>query len=281
MGEEHPFLLPSKAVRRSSRGFWPRVRVRLARIIKAFGRPASYLRRRKPSCRLALCLPKASKSLAFKSKGKPSSNSPTPFHTRDVKGLSGLFSSHHRVNNPLQPPRSHDGGDFYDENEHALESLALLHLQSSYKDDNVLPTPYANSRLHKKEPFTCHHMMAFSNNPKKHAHLAFNSYDDHRLKLRIRRWQSRMNGTLTTTGPHKASVPPDVPKGCVGVYLGMEHTRFIIPILHLNHPLFASLFECMHEDYELSQSGPLWIPCDVAKIATLQSQAKQLSKQHR
>ncbi|MCO5592919.1 hypothetical protein L7F22_046923 [Adiantum nelumboides] len=268
MGEEHPFLLPSKAVRRSSRGFWPRVRVRLARIIKAFGRPASYLRRRKPSCRLALCLPKASnKSLAFKSKGKPSSNSPTPFHT----GLRGL----------LQPPRSHDGGDFYDDNEHALESLALLHLQSSYKDDNVSQTPYGNSRLHKKEPFTRHHMMAFSNNPKKHAHLAFNSYDDHRLKLRIRRWQSRMNGTLTTTGPHKASVPPDVPKGCVGVYLGMEHTRFIIPILHLNHPLFASLFECMHEGYGLSQSGPLWIPCDVAEFVTLQSQVKQLSKQHR
>ncbi|MCO5604211.1 hypothetical protein L7F22_058374 [Adiantum nelumboides] len=278
MEEEHPFLLPSKGVRRSSRGFWPRVSVRLARIFKALGRSASYLRRRKPSCRLALCLQKASKSLTFKSKGKPSSNSPT---SRHLKRLRRLFSSSLRVNNTLQPPRSRDGGDACDDGEHALESLALLHLQSSYKDDNASPTPYANPRLHKKDPFTHDHMMALSNNAKQHAHLAFGDYDDHRLKLRIRRWQRRMNGTLTRIGPHKTCVPPDVPKGCVGVYVGTEHTRFIVPILHLNHPLFASLFECMHEDDGFSQSGPLWIPCEVAEFVTLQSQVKQLRKQHR
>ncbi|KAI5062737.1 hypothetical protein GOP47_0023276 [Adiantum capillus-veneris] len=288
MEEERPLLPASKPVMkkiRSSRGFLPKVRLKLARIMKALGRSAARLRpRSKPSFRLNLCM---QKDLQSTTKGKPPH---TPYfnsyHMSHVKAHKGLVTSaHHHVNDPFQPPPSHhprycDGGRD-DDDKFDSESLALLHSRTSNKHGDISPTPHVNLPLRKKAQPSNDHLV-LSCNPKKHGHMAFIGHDDHWLKLRIRRWQHRMNGTLTSLGPHKMDhVPRDVPKGCVGVYVGLEQTRFIVPILHLNHPLFASLFECMHDNEGFSQSGPLWIPCDVAEFETLHSQVKQLSKKHR
>eukprot|EP00249_Psilotum_nudum_P009408 c21916_g1_i1 orf=273-752(+) len=61
---------------------------------------------------------------------------------------------------------------------------------------------------------------------------------------------------------HCSCCPPDVPQGFLAVYVGIEKKRFVIPALHLNHPVFKMLLEKAEEEYGFQQEGGLTIPCE-------------------
>jgi len=67
-------------------------------------------------------------------------------------------------------------------------------------------------------------------------------------------------------------LPKDVPKGSVAVYVGdeqEEQTRFVIPILYFNHPLFLHLLEEAESVYGFCNKGILTIPCQVSDFEYL------------
>lgn len=114
-----------------------------------------------------------------------------------------------------------------------------------------------------------------------------NYHSDHNgLKQHIWEWSrrmdkglvKRMNKPLTSSSHSKGRIPRDVPKGYVGVYVGEEHRRFVVPVMYLNHPIFGELLNSMYDQYGLPQPGPLFIPCEVSEFESLHSQIKHLSE---
>ncbi|KAK6946376.1 Small auxin-up RNA [Dillenia turbinata] len=71
----------------------------------------------------------------------------------------------------------------------------------------------------------------------------------------LQRTLSQRHGSLSATN--------DVPKGHLAVYVGEGHKkRFVIPISHLNHPLFQDLLHWAEEEYGFDHPmGGLTIPC--------------------
>ncbi|GLJ16938.1 hypothetical protein SUGI_0292670 [Cryptomeria japonica] len=57
-----------------------------------------------------------------------------------------------------------------------------------------------------------------------------------------------------------------VPRGCVPVRVGAQLTKFIIPVLCLNHPLFSYLLEEAEEVYGFHHKGNLTLPCTLDKF---------------
>ncbi|MCD7452256.1 hypothetical protein HAX54_016022 [Datura stramonium] len=58
----------------------------------------------------------------------------------------------------------------------------------------------------------------------------------------------------------------DIPKGCVAVLVGEgeEQQRFVIPVMHINHPLFLHLLKAAEDEVEFRHTtGPINIPCHV------------------
>nr|GEV80441.1 auxin-responsive protein SAUR71-like [Tanacetum cinerariifolium] len=51
--------------------------------------------------------------------------------------------------------------------------------------------------------------------------------------------------------------------GTLAVYIGSDHTRFIIPTRFLNLPVFITLLNKAEEEYGYQRNGGLVIPCDV------------------
>ncbi|PWA82806.1 small auxin-up RNA [Artemisia annua] len=51
--------------------------------------------------------------------------------------------------------------------------------------------------------------------------------------------------------------------GTLAVYIGPDHTRFIIPTRFLNLPVFITLLNKAEEEYGYQRNGGLVIPCDV------------------
>ncbi|KAI4297709.1 hypothetical protein L6164_037586 [Bauhinia variegata] len=67
-----------------------------------------------------------------------------------------------------------------------------------------------------------------------------------------------------------ASATSDVPKGHFAVYVGENHRRFVIPISHLNHPLFRDLLTWAEEEFGFNHPmGGLTIPCTEDYFITL------------
>ncbi|URD99274.1 Auxin responsive protein [Musa troglodytarum] len=61
----------------------------------------------------------------------------------------------------------------------------------------------------------------------------------------------------------KAGMPP---KGCMVMWVGQEgeeQERFVVPVVYLNHPLFAKLLEDAEKEYGFDQKGAIVIPCGV------------------
>ncbi|MCD7452257.1 hypothetical protein HAX54_016023 [Datura stramonium] len=61
----------------------------------------------------------------------------------------------------------------------------------------------------------------------------------------------------------------DIPRGCVTVLVGQgeeEQQKFVIPVMHVNHPLFTQLLKEAEEVYGFHHSGPINIPCHVEEF---------------
>ncbi|KAK8477174.1 hypothetical protein V6N13_057969 [Hibiscus sabdariffa] len=62
---------------------------------------------------------------------------------------------------------------------------------------------------------------------------------------------------------HGPEPPPDVPKGYLAVYVGLELRRFIIPTSYLSHPVFKVLLEKAEEEFGYGHNGGLTLPCEI------------------
>ncbi|KAF9680264.1 hypothetical protein SADUNF_Sadunf06G0103200 [Salix dunnii] len=68
-------------------------------------------------------------------------------------------------------------------------------------------------------------------------------------------------GLLTSMHEGK-SIPRDVPKGHLVVYVGEYNKRFVIKITLLKHPLFRALLDQSKDEYDFTGDSKLCIPCD-------------------
>nr|XP_043611122.1 indole-3-acetic acid-induced protein ARG7-like [Erigeron canadensis] len=60
----------------------------------------------------------------------------------------------------------------------------------------------------------------------------------------------------------ESSIPRDVPKGHMVVYVGKNQRRFVIKVKLLKHPLFSALLDQAREEYDFTTDSRLSIPCD-------------------
>ncbi|XP_065855185.1 protein SMALL AUXIN UP-REGULATED RNA 12-like [Euphorbia lathyris] len=79
-----------------------------------------------------------------------------------------------------------------------------------------------------------------------------------------------------------ASIPKDVPKGHLVVYVGQNYKRFVIKITLLQHPLFTALLDqAMDDHYDFITPSKLCIPCDESVFLDVLRRAAKCSPQSR
>ncbi|KAL6127508.1 hypothetical protein ACLB2K_070873 [Fragaria x ananassa] len=66
----------------------------------------------------------------------------------------------------------------------------------------------------------------------------------------------------------------DIPKGCMAVMVGQgeEQKRFVIPVAHINHPLFFHLLKEAEKEYGFDHDGPITIPCHVEEFLAVEGE---------
>ncbi|KAL3632799.1 hypothetical protein CASFOL_025783 [Castilleja foliolosa] len=72
-----------------------------------------------------------------------------------------------------------------------------------------------------------------------------------------------------------------VPKGFVGVYVGPNHRRFVVPTKILSTPGFKAMMDKAAEEYDYEQQGGLTIPCDEDDFKKLLEDCKFKSKSNK
>ncbi|KAE8684824.1 DNA topoisomerase 6 subunit A-like [Hibiscus syriacus] len=60
----------------------------------------------------------------------------------------------------------------------------------------------------------------------------------------------------------RSSIPRNVPKGHLAVYVGKDYKRFVIKTTLLKHPLFKALLDRARDEYGFATDSRLCIPCD-------------------
>ncbi|KAF3788690.1 Auxin-responsive protein [Nymphaea thermarum] len=90
-------------------------------------------------------------------------------------------------------------------------------------------------------------------------------------KFRRRSFSSRDGDEEDDIYPdaHRHQREGKIPAGCLPVYVGSEHRRFVIPTRYLNLPVFAALLKQAEEEFGYQRSGALALPCDVGFFAAL------------
>ncbi|XP_050915084.1 protein SMALL AUXIN UP-REGULATED RNA 54 [Lathyrus oleraceus] len=80
----------------------------------------------------------------------------------------------------------------------------------------------------------------------------------------VNKWKKMRNEFLATPCNYwfrlSSSIPKDVPKGHLVVYVGENCKRFVIKVVLLNHPLFKALLEQAREEYDFIADSKLCIP---------------------
>ncbi|KAI7751977.1 hypothetical protein M8C21_022075 [Ambrosia artemisiifolia] len=66
-------------------------------------------------------------------------------------------------------------------------------------------------------------------------------------------------------------LPLDVPKGHFPVYVGVNRTRYIVPISFLTHPEFQQLLRYAEEEFGFHHHMGLTIPCEEVVFQSLTS----------
>ncbi|XP_038971571.1 uncharacterized protein LOC120104446 [Phoenix dactylifera] len=73
--------------------------------------------------------------------------------------------------------------------------------------------------------------------------------------------------------------PPPPPKGHLAIYVGGGRNgeegapprRFVVPVIHFNHPLFGELLKEAEEEFGFNHPGGITIPCPVSRFERLRS----------
>jgi SAUR family protein len=89
-----------------------------------------------------------------------------------------------------------------------------------------------------------------------------------RLKQVMQRWKT-MSLRKRSVSAENDDVPSTlgsnrrVPSGSLGVYVGIERRRFLIPTRFLNLPVFVDLLNMAEEEFGFQSNGGLVFPCEV------------------
>lgn len=73
--------------------------------------------------------------------------------------------------------------------------------------------------------------------------------------------------------------PEPVPKGYMAVYVGQkdgDFQRYLVPVVHFNHPLFGDLLKESENEYGFNQPGGLAIPCRISEFERVQTRIKMV-----
>ena len=92
-----------------------------------------------------------------------------------------------------------------------------------------------------------------------------------RLKQVMQRWKTLSLHRRTSDGdiPSTLGSSRRVPSGSLGVYVGTERRRFVIPTRFLNLPIFVDLLNKAEEEFGFQSNGGLVFPCEVVFFKNL------------
>ncbi|XP_024398855.1 uncharacterized protein [Physcomitrium patens] len=96
----------------------------------------------------------------------------------------------------------------------------------------------------------------------RHSSATSNSFDSSSLGINSgRSWGSRTDVRNYDSDAECPSPPPDVPAGCLAVYVGKVQRRFVIPTSYLSNGVFRALLAKSEEEFGFCCDGGLRIAC--------------------
>lgn len=96
----------------------------------------------------------------------------------------------------------------------------------------------------------------------RHSSATSNSFDSSSLGINSgRSWGSMADIHSYDSDVEFSNPPPDVPAGCLAVYVGKERRRFVIPTSYLSNSVFRALLARSEEEFGFCCEGGLRIAC--------------------